>query len=255
MDNNESAFCSLWAEYNKENGCAQMFLNLALGDDYFFNRINLKNCVGIRDLLQLTRNKIPQVRQNCYIHVLKSDVLTLDILRKNGLIEFGSLKIMNLQYELFGLRIDKHNVNILPVGPDNLNLWIDTFCRSFGVIDIKAEIARLSLKILKHSILIIAISQFRGLVRPLGCCALFEKRGGMGLYCLGTLPEHRDKGVATAMIKACLDISRQNGYDCIFVQTLADEGLEKFYLKLGFKQVYEKVIFVLNRRVSCQSEL
>ena len=77
----------------------------------------------------------------------------------------------------------------------------------------------------------------------------------MGLYCLGTLPEHRDKGVATAMIKASLDISRQNGNDCIFVQTLADEGLEKFYLKLGFKQVYEKVIFVLNRPVSCQSEL
>jgi GNAT superfamily N-acetyltransferase len=186
---------------------------------------------------------------------LKSDVLTLDILRKNELIEFGSLKIMNLQYELFGPRIDNHDVNILPVDPDNLNLWIDTFCRSFGAIDIKAEIARLSLKILKHSTLIIATSQFRGLVRPLGCCALFENSGGIGLYCLGTLPEHRDKGVATAMIKACLDISMQNGYDCIFVQTLADEGLEKFYLKLGFKQAYEKVIFVLNRRVSCQSEL
>src|SRR6476619_6954997 len=117
-------------------------------------------------------------KQNCYIHVLKSDVLTLDILRKNGLIEFGSLKIMNLQYELFGPRIDKHDVNILPVGPDNLNLWIDTFCRSFGVLNIKAEIARLSLKILKHDIIIIAISRYRGFVIHLGCCALFEKNVG-----------------------------------------------------------------------------
>ncbi len=252
MDSNESAFCSLWAEYYKENGCAQIFLNPALGDDYFFNRINLKNCVGIRDLLQLTRKKIPEVLQNWYIHILKSDTITLDILRKNGLTEFGSLKIMSLQNELFGPRSDKHNVNILPVGPDNLNLWIDTFCRSFGVINIKPEIEKLSLKILKHSILIITISQFRGLVRPLGCCALFEKSGGMGLYCLGTLPEYRHKGVATALIKACQHISGQNGYDCIFVQTLADEGLEKFYLKLGFKQVYEKAIFVLNRRVSAR---
>jgi GNAT superfamily N-acetyltransferase len=250
MDRNESVFCSLWADYYTENGCAQMFLNLALGDDYFFNRINLKNCVGIGDLLQLTRKNIPQVRQNCYIHVLKSDVITLDILQKNGLSEFGSLKIMNLRDELFGPRIDKPNVKILPVGLDNLNLWIDTFCRSFGVLDMKAEIAKLSLKILKHSILIIAISQFRGHVRPLGCCALFENSGGMGLYCLGTLSEHRHKGVATALIKACLDISRQNGYDCVFVQTLAKEGLEKFYLELGFKQVYEKAIFVFNRRVS-----
>jgi hypothetical protein len=31
---------------------------------------------------------------------------------------------------------------------------------------------------------------------------------------------------------------------------LAKEGLEKFYLELGFKQVYEKAIFVFNRRVS-----
>src|SRR6476619_1701830 len=166
MDSNESAFCSLWAEYYKENGCARIFLNLALGDDYFFNRIDLKNCVGIRDLLQLTRKKIPQFRQNCYIHVLKSDVLTLDILRKNGLTKFGSLKIMNLQNELFGPRNDKDNVDILLVGPDNLNLWIDTFCRSFGVIDIKAEIAKLSLKILKYSILIIDISKFMVNVRP-----------------------------------------------------------------------------------------
>lgn len=249
MDGNESGFCSLWAEYYQENGCAQMFLNLTLGDDYFFNRINLKNCIGISDLLQLTRKKIPQLQQNCYIHVLESDVPTLDNLRKHGLIEFGSLKIMNLQNKLFGPRIDKHNVNILPVGPDNLNLWIDTFCRSFGVIDIKAKIAKLSLKILKHTILIIAISQSRGFVIPLGCCALFEKNGGMGLYCLGTLPEHRHKGIATALIKECLDISRQNGYDCIFIQTLADEGLEKFYLGLGFTQVYEKVIFLLNDRV------
>ena len=107
MDSNESAFCSLWAEYHKENGCAQMFLNLALGDDYFFNRIDLKNCVGIRDLLQLTRKKIPQFRQNCYIHVFKSDVLTLDILRKNGLTKFGSLKIMNPKSKKYYAQIRK----------------------------------------------------------------------------------------------------------------------------------------------------
>jgi GNAT superfamily N-acetyltransferase len=247
MDSNESAFCSLWAEYYEERGCAQMFVNRTLGDDYFFNRLNLKNCVTIRDVLQIPGKKIPKVLQNCYIHVLKTDVVTLDILRKNGLTEFGSMKIMSLEAELFSPNVGKHNISIIPVGLDNLKLWIDTFCRSFGVINIKAEITKLSLGIFKHSILMMAISQDGGLSRTVGCCALFEKSGGMGLYCLGTLSEHRHMGVATALIEACLDISRENGYDCIFVQTLAGEGFEKFYLKLGFKQVYEKTIFVLNR--------
>ncbi|MDP9197018.1 MAG: GNAT family N-acetyltransferase [Thermoproteota archaeon] len=220
-------------------------MNRTLGDDYFFNRISLKNCVSIEDVLKITRKKI-QGLQDCYIHVQKNDVVTLNILRKLGATKFGSMEIMSLQAELFSPNVSKNNISINSVSLDNLQLWIDVFCRSFGILNIKEEITKLSMGVFNSSIPIMAICSDGRITSSVGCCTLFEKCGGMGLYCLGTLQEYRHMGVGTALVKACVGIARTNGYNCIFVQTLVNEGLVKFYMNLGFKQAYEKSIFVLN---------
>ncbi len=72
-----------------------------------------------------------------------------------------------------------------------------------------------------------------------GVLALFRTPGLAGAYCVGTVPEHRRRGVATALLAEARRIAEAEERAMV-VQTLASEGALKFYLKRGFAQMYSK---------------
>jgi ribosomal protein S18 acetylase RimI-like enzyme len=81
---------------------------------------------------------------------------------------------------------------------------------------------------------------------PAGVCLLFEKYGCIGLYCLGTLPKFRNRGIAQTILKASLQIAHTLKYDKIFLQTFQNDNYIDFYKKRKFKVIDKRKIFQIN---------
>lgn len=74
-----------------------------------------------------------------------------------------------------------------------------------------------------------------------GVLALFRTPGLMGVYCVGTVPEYRKRGVATSLLAKAGRMAASERRTLI-LQSLASEGATQLYLDNGFEMMYEKLI-------------
>jgi GNAT superfamily N-acetyltransferase len=77
------------------------------------------------------------------------------------------------------------------------------------------------------------------------CVALYEKNSILGLYCLGTIPSMRKKGLAISLIDFALSEVKKRNLESLMLETYQRDGLLDFYLKLGFKEIYQKNIYTI----------
>jgi GNAT superfamily N-acetyltransferase len=76
-----------------------------------------------------------------------------------------------------------------------------------------------------------------------GCAAMFRSAGGVaGAYCIGTVPKSRGRGVAATMLEHMRELAQNEGRRLV-LQTMASDGVEGFYFKQGFSQIYAKAVF------------
>jgi GNAT superfamily N-acetyltransferase len=76
-----------------------------------------------------------------------------------------------------------------------------------------------------------------------GVLAVFRTSGLAGVYCVGTVPEFRKRGVATSLL-ASARRSAEAEERTVVLQTLTSDGVLPFYLKRGFREVYSKRVLV-----------
>jgi ribosomal protein S18 acetylase RimI-like enzyme len=75
--------------------------------------------------------------------------------------------------------------------------------------------------------------------------ALYEKNSLLGLYCLGTIPSMRRKGLAESLIGfAQSEVSRRK-LKFLILETYQRDNLLGFYSKLGFQEIYRKNIYTI----------
>jgi GNAT superfamily N-acetyltransferase len=72
-----------------------------------------------------------------------------------------------------------------------------------------------------------------------GVLAILRTAGLAGVYCVGTIPEHRRKGVAATLLSRARAIAGAEGRR-LFVQSLASDGTSHYYLERGFRVLYSK---------------
>jgi ribosomal protein S18 acetylase RimI-like enzyme len=74
--------------------------------------------------------------------------------------------------------------------------------------------------------------------RPAGHIA-WRVRDGLGnLQSLYVLPDHRHRGLATALLHAATNEARQAGAGLVFLYTRADETTKDLYRRLGFEPMF-----------------
>jgi GNAT superfamily N-acetyltransferase len=74
-----------------------------------------------------------------------------------------------------------------------------------------------------------------------GVLAIFRTPGLAGVYCVGTIPEHRRKGVAGTLLSRAKAIAGAEGRH-LFLQSLASDGTSRYYLQRGFGVLYSKTL-------------
>ena len=243
IDENESSFCSLWSRTHEKIDCAELFLNPKLGDDYFFNRLNIKNSShNISDILNSIRSSHTNYHDSLYVHLISNNEKNSV---KFSIPKFGTMKILGLDLNNdYALRSESDQIEIDVIDKNHLYSWIDVFCTSFDSIHIKDEVTNIISKHYQKLTLLLAHHNNLDQVKyPVGCCLLYEKKESIGLYCLGTIQHFRRKGVARELIASAVRIAKNKGHNLLIVQTLTKEGYEEFYKRLGFRTMYEKILY------------
>ena len=245
IDDNESSFCSLWSRTHQKMDCAELFLNPKLGDDYFFNRLNIKNlCHNISDILNSIRSSHTNYHDNLYVHLICNNENSV----KFSIPKFGTMKILGLDLNKYALDSESDHIGIDVIDKNHLYNWIDVFCRSFDSVHIKDEVTNIISKHYQKLTLLVAHHYLDQVKYLVGCSLLYEKKESIGLYCLGTIQPFQRKGVARELIASAVRIAKNNGHNLLIVQTLTKEGYEEFYKKLGFRTIYKKMLYSFEMR-------
>ena len=79
---------------------------------------------------------------------------------------------------------------------------------------------------------------------PGASCVLYERDGVGQVETVGTRPEDRGRGLASAVVLAASDASRRAGHELTFIVADADDWPWKLYERLGFDPIGEKSDFL-----------
>jgi hypothetical protein len=241
----------IWNQSN--NNTIKIFFNKQFSDDYFFNRIH---CDKENDIFKaikflkefLTLNEIPgylylkteaeDLRNQCKTNSVNwiDSIYTLE----SSPIESKSFTSMNLNKEITVIKIND---------PLLINKWVAIFCQSFNIKDRLPFIEILN-KNREKFIFLLAILRENDndddYNIPVGGCLLFEKWDCLGLYCLGTSPEFRNKGIAKMIINTSLKIAHTMKHEKIFLHTFQNTNYIEIYKKFDFKVIDKRKIFQIN---------
>jgi ribosomal protein S18 acetylase RimI-like enzyme len=239
---NELEFCSLWSTKYEIRKNINLFYNGNLLDDYFFNRLDVGKSHEFGIIKEII-NSISDIGK-IYVYCDSADINTLQILEQSDLSLFGRLKSMCLDVTIDKTReiIQNNNITTKIVGLGYLNKWIDTYSKAFLSFDTKDEVCKILTRRANEMILILAYSN-TSTIMPAGCCILFEKFGLMGLFCLGTIPNLRNRGVGSELLNTAVIYSKGRNVRSLVLQTLSEENHEKFFLDNGFNIISERVVF------------
>lgn len=81
---------------------------------------------------------------------------------------------------------------------------------------------------------------------PCGCLLTFSSgptENYLGVYCVGTVPEERGKGVAREMLDFAERNALKEGKKALTLQTLTSDGVAPMYKKIGYKTEFERDIY------------
>lgn len=245
IDGNESSFCYLWSRAHQKIDCVELFSNDKLGDDYFFNRLNIRYpCNNVIEILNSIKSKRTSDFNTYYIHLICDTKNSINL----SLPKFGTMKILGFDVNNNYVLNTSRKIEIEQVYKHNLEEWIDIFCKSFDSLGNKDEVTSIISKHYRKLRLLVAHYNLDRGTYPAGCCLLFEKNNNIGLYCLGTVRDFRNKGVARQLIGNAIKIAKDNDYNTLVLQSLTEEKYDEFYKKLGFRTIYEKMLYSFEMR-------
>jgi GNAT superfamily N-acetyltransferase len=158
---------------------------------------------------------------------------------KRGFKQLDQMSVMKLTKPVFKSNVE---LNVKVAQPSDIKEWCETYLNSFyGNQEFLSQVLKAVKKSLSQFGVKLLIAYLGS--EPAGVSALCQSDGLTGVYCVGTLPKHRRKGVASTVLKSAYDITREAGSSLI-LQTFVSDSVEPFYFNLGFDRVYKKNVFI-----------
>ena len=231
IEENDLEFTAIWSKKTTLE-CGTLFINPNLPNDLFFDKITNITCLSEKMIDKVVEifheNNMPP-----YVYALNNQKLEELLLKKN-------FKFYDTQHVLKKHTLQhSKNFPIHKIEKNDSLLWAKVFCKSYDCCEWVDEVNR----IVRNS-----YSKVEYLVDEeynASCVALYEKNSILGLYCLGTLPEKRKKGLAKLLINYALNKVKTRKLDFLMLETYQKDDLLEFYSKLGFVKLYEKKIYTI----------
>jgi GNAT superfamily N-acetyltransferase len=231
IESNDLGFTAIWSKTTQLE-CGTLFMNTNLPDDLFFDKLTNITCLSEK-MTDETINIFRKNNMRPFVYTLNNSHLEEFLLKKN-------FKFYDTQYVLKKHIISESETShVHHIEKKDSLLWAEVFCKSYDCYEWIDEV---------NSTVRNSFSQVEYLVdaeHNASCVALYEKNSILGLYCLGTLPEKRKKGLAKLLINYALNKVKIKNLDFLMLETYQRDDLLGFYSKLGFEKVYEKKIYTI----------
>lgn len=241
LERNELQFFSLWSK-QKITKRLTLLYNPNLYDDFLFNHArptDPEETLSQRDLKYVKEFYSRLKIKPALILSSKLDSNQEDLLRDEGFKAIDRLITMSTPTRL--LCFPKPNLTILACSEDDAAEWVKVFIEAYSTPSWLRELNKIVAKMLKHPSCTLYLARYTG--NAVGVAVRYSAEGVSGLYCLGTTPKVRNRGVGGALVAHVIGEAYRSGDPIICLQTLASEHLTRFYARLGFRRLYSKTIY------------
>jgi ribosomal protein S18 acetylase RimI-like enzyme len=229
VEENDLGFTSLWAQtINLE--CGTFFFNTELPNDIFFDKLTNVTCVS-EQMIDKALALFYKYKTTPFVYSLNYPEFE-EVLRKRHFTHYDT------QHVLRKSGTSLRPIKIYRIANDDSMLWSKTFCDAYDCYEWIVPVD----KIVKNSLSSIEYYVDESIS---SCMALYEKNSVMGLYCLGTIPNMRRKGLAESLINFALREVERRKLKFLMLQTYQKDNLLEFYSKLGFEEIYHKNIYTI----------
>ena len=229
IESNDMGFTGMWSNKTKFD-CGTLYSNPKFSDDVFFNKLTGVTCMN-ENMVDAT---IEHFRKNNLVpYVYSTNYPEFDtLLEKKGFSHH------DMQHVLKRRAMPSKETSAVRITHDSVDVWTRIFCDAYDCPTWSESVT----SILKQSL------QYVGYFvdeSSSSCMALYEKNGILGLYCLGTVPDKRNRGTAASLIDFASNEVGSKNLEFLMLETYGKDNLLEFYSKLGFERVYSKTVFTI----------
>lgn len=129
------------------------------------------------------------------------------------------------------------DVNVVADDGSLLDVWTDVNIKGFGVpVVLRDAFLDMFGKAIQYKGTKSYLGYFQG--KPAGVCALISFNNVGGIFSVGTIPEYRNKGVASALLHKAIVDSSTTGNSLLYLITTKGSDAERLYTSLGFQVAY-----------------
>ena len=228
IESNDMGFTGMWSSKTKFD-CGTLYSNPEFSDDVFFNKLTGVTCVS-EDMVD---NVIEHSRKNNLIPCAYSTDPEFDkLFEKKGFSHY------DIQHVLKRRTMSAKETSAVKITSDSIDVWTRIFCQAYDCPNWSESVT---------SILEQSLQYVDYFVDGQGssCMALYEKDSVLGLYCLGTMPDKRNRGAAASLIDFASSVVNSKNLEFLMLETYGRDNLLEFYSKLGFEQVYQKTVYTI----------
>ena len=259
---NERSFDGLFCDSLELEEKGTLFFNRSFPDDPVFNHVKVSTRLltvesieleSFDRLFQLLRNATKDLSlstasiflEEFWPNAARFQRSAID----NGFRVHEQMKTLSkkLGQESRSERIGKGRIHVFET--NDVESWNDIFMRSYLIPNSWGdELLRRERGFLKRNegttkLLAASERESEDASRAKGCLLLNENpKGIMGVYCVGTLPEARGRGIARSMLDHSEEIGKHRGCELMTLQTVVSDNVTPMYFKLGYELDFERNI-------------
>lgn len=234
LELNELKWWSNWAKIEVLGKNAYTMTSRDFQED-FFNRACFVDCGAVSKYREKAERRLRSLGLPSILTVNEGCASARNSLVRSGYRAFETMTVM--------VSTGRHEptdveAKIRRVSSDRVSEWSRAYLLSFyGSETLTPAVTPIAHRLVNNRAATLLEAELNGSVA--GVLALFRTQRLAGVYCVGTVPLFRRRGVAGALMARAGEIASSEGRRMI-LQTLKSDGAEAFYSKRGFVPAYRK---------------
>ena len=237
LESNERGFFSIWSDLIDFDS-AKFFLNRKFPDDILFNRIIE---------ISARKNKLNDAIDKAIAYFNRAGVRPSVFVTERSIEDYLVSKRFKHVDDFNMMKLKKfvpderRAAEVSAIDASTLTEWVKAYMASFDIAArFKQEVLKRSKMSLKKGCTLY-LAKVRG--EPAGTTLSYYENGITGIYCVGTLPKFRGRGIASKMLEVAIRDSEKRGDHVQCLQNLEGHKVREFYEKRGFETVFVKKVY------------
>lgn len=246
---NERSFDRLFCDVHSSKEF-DLYYNTSFADDPVFNHVVIEDSI-LRSLYHsdIEISLIRKINEECTKLKILPSIYLEDFWPKTRQIEMDAIEagyiIMGFMIVL-SKRVNpglyaKEEFKVLET--DQFKVWNQVFINSYSIPPFwEEELAKRELKFAPSVSTRLFIARDANM-KAVGCMLTqTTPEDYMGVYCVGTIPQMRRRGIAKALMQKAEDMAESAGCKHITLQTIEADGATPMYLRLGYNVEFRRMV-------------